>query len=51
MYKKNWIDYLNIPSEVWMAHNWSGGYIEENAQRSKTFKTRKRRSWEDHLLM
>ena len=44
MYKKNWIDYLNIPSEVWMAHNWSGGYIEENAQRSKTFKTRKRRS-------
>ena len=32
-YKKNWIDYLNIKAEIWMAHNWSGIYDKNEISR------------------
>ena len=32
-YKRNWIDYLNIKGEIWMAHNWSGLYDKEEISR------------------
>jgi uncharacterized Fe-S cluster-containing radical SAM superfamily protein len=44
MYLKNWVNYLNIKSEIWLAHNWSGVYSEDAASRHKDFKTRKLRS-------
>ena len=44
MYLDNWIDYLDIKSEIWLAHNWSGVYSENNASRHGKFKTRKLRS-------
>ena len=44
MYLKNWVNYLNIKSEIWLAHNWSGVYDEDKASRHSDFKTRKRRS-------
>lgn len=25
-YQKNWVDYTNTKSEIWMMHNWSGEY-------------------------
>ncbi len=32
-YKKNWIEYLNIKAEIWMAHNWSGIYDKKEISR------------------
>ena len=32
-YKKNWINYLNIQAEIWMAHNWSGIYDKDEISR------------------
>ena len=34
-YKKNWIEYLNIKAEIWMAHNWSGIYDKDEISRKK----------------
>ena len=25
-YRANWIDALSMPAEIWMMHNWAGGY-------------------------
>ena len=35
-YKKNWIDYLGIKAEIWMAHNWSGIYDKDEISRKST---------------
>jgi MoaA/NifB/PqqE/SkfB family radical SAM enzyme len=44
-YKKNWIDYLNIKAEIWMAHNWSGIYAKnEILRKSKDIKKIEKRS-------
>ena len=25
-YQSNWVDYTGTPAEIWLMHNWSGGY-------------------------
>ena len=44
MYLDNWVNYLNIDSEIWLSHNWSGRYDEKNASRYNKYKTRTKRS-------
>ena len=44
MYLDNWVNYLNIDSEIWLSHNWSGCYDEKNASRYNKYKTRTKRS-------
>ncbi len=47
-YLENWINYLNIDGEIWMSHNWSGVYEDDQSgkthSRHKKFSERKRRS-------
>jgi MoaA/NifB/PqqE/SkfB family radical SAM enzyme len=44
-YKKNWIDYLDIKAEIWMAHNWSGIYDkDEISRKNKKIKKIEKRS-------
>ncbi len=47
-YLDNWVNYLGIDSEIWLAHNWSGVYNEDapdtTHSRHQKFKERKRRS-------
>jgi hypothetical protein len=35
MYRKNWIDELGCPGEIWMMHNWSGEYPDVPYERSR----------------
>jgi MoaA/NifB/PqqE/SkfB family radical SAM enzyme len=44
MYLKNWINHLGVHGEIWMTHNWSGLYNDENVSRHDIFKDRKLRS-------
>lgn len=44
MYLKNWINYLGVQAEIWLAHNWGGQYDFEKVQRDKHFPGRKRRT-------
>ena len=44
MYLDNWVNYLNIDSEIWLAHNWSGCYDEKNASRYTKYESRTKRS-------
>ena len=34
-YRKNWVDYLNVKAEIWLAHNWSGIYEKDEISRKK----------------
>ena len=43
-YLENWVNYLNIESEIWLAHNWSGVYSEEKASRHDNYEKRNRRT-------
>ncbi len=43
-YLKNWVNYLNIDAEIWLAHNWSGVYNEDAASRHEKYEKRSRRS-------
>ena len=47
-YLDNWINYLKIDGEVWMSHNWSGVYNEDEPgtthSRHEKFSQRKKRS-------
>ena len=44
MYIKNWIKYTGLPGEIWMDHNWSGQYNEDNIDREDIFDNRKKRT-------
>ena len=44
MYIDNWINYTGLTGEIWMDHNWSGQYDEENLKRDIIFEKRKKRS-------
>lgn len=44
MYLKNWVEYLNVKSEIWMAHNWAGQYGNQGIDRAQMFQGRRRRS-------
>lgn len=44
LYLKNWVDYLNVQAEIWLAHNWSGIYDEEKISRKDKFKNKRLRS-------
>ena len=34
-YRKNWVDYLNVKAEIWLAHNWSGIYEKDEISKKK----------------
>jgi hypothetical protein len=36
LYLKNWVHYLNIQSEIWLAHNWSGLYDKNEISRKNS---------------
>ena len=44
LYLKNWVNYLNIQSEIWLAHNWSGLYDKNEISRKSTEKKIVKRS-------
>jgi len=44
MYLKNWVEYLGVKGEIWLAHNWAGQYGNEGVDREHTFQNRRRRS-------
>lgn len=44
MYLKNWVQYLGVKAEIWLAHNWAGQYGNNGANRERTFGGRSRRS-------
>jgi hypothetical protein len=35
MYRKNWIEDLGCPGEIWMMHNWGGEYTDIPYERSR----------------
>lgn len=41
-YIENWIEYLDVPGEIWIEHNWAGLY--NNTDRQEIFANRKKRS-------
>ena len=44
-YIKNWVDYLGIQAEIWIDHNWTGSFDqEESISRKNKFFNRKKRS-------
>jgi MoaA/NifB/PqqE/SkfB family radical SAM enzyme len=43
-YIENWVDYLDVKSEIWLAHNWSGIYQNNKISRKNKFDKRKVRS-------
>jgi len=43
-YKKNWVDYLNVKAEIWMAHNWSGIYDKDEISRENKDEIKLKRS-------
>jgi len=44
MYIKNWIKYLSVKGEIWLAHNWAGLYNNNNIRRDIVCKGRTRRT-------
>jgi len=43
-YLKNWVNYLDIKSEIWLAHNWSGIYEKDEISRKNKGTNINRRS-------
>ena len=39
LYLKNWVNYLNIQSEIWLAHNWSGLYDKNEISRKNSIES------------
>ncbi|MBI4367513.1 MAG: SPASM domain-containing protein, partial [Deltaproteobacteria bacterium] len=44
MYLKNYVEYLGVKAEIWLAHNWAGQYENVGVKREEAFKTRQKRS-------
>ena len=48
-YLDNWVNYLGIDSEIWLAHNWSGVYNEDapntTHSRHQEFRENKKILW------
>lgn len=43
-YLENWVHYLDVKAEIWLAHNWSGVYENSNISRKDKFLKRNVRS-------
>ncbi|MAF49582.1 MAG: radical SAM protein [Rhodospirillales bacterium] len=41
-YRRNWVDYTGAFAEIWMMHNWSGGYASPYARADLTDASAKR---------
>ncbi len=44
MYIKNWIEYLGVKAEIWLAHNWAGLYDNDDTRRDIAYRGRRRRT-------
>ena len=44
MYLENWVNYLGVKAEIWLAHNWAGQYGNDGVKREETFGGCRRRS-------
>lgn len=44
LYLENWVNYLGVKAEIWLAHNWAGQYGNDGVKREVTFHNRPRRS-------
>ena len=44
MYLNNWVKFLEVKAEIWLAHNWAGQYGNNGVKRVETFRDKPRRS-------